>query len=91
MIIALQTMKNNAFLGEQICKDWEKNDETCHALFYYGLLSNDHVKRESSSITEADQLLTLDSGEIQKTSERNFLFFNRSPLDRRFTVHVKRK
>ena len=91
MIIALQTMKNNAFLGEQICKDWEKNDEACHALFYYGLLSNDHVKRESSSITEADQLLTLDSGEIQKTSKRNFLFFNRSPLDRRFAVHVKRK
>ena len=91
MIKALQTMKNNAFLGEQICKDWEKNDEACHALFYYGLLSNVHVKRESSSSTEVDQLLTLDSREIQKTSKRNFLFFNRSPLDRRFAVHVKRK
>lgn len=65
--------------------------EACHALFYYGLLSNVHVKRESSSSTEADQSLTLDSGEIQKTSKRNFLFFNRSPLDRRFAVHVKRK
>ena len=65
--------------------------EACHALFYHGLLSNVHVKRESSSSTEADQLLTLDSGEIQKTSERNFLFFNRSPLDRRFAVHVKTK
>lgn len=91
MIIALQTKKNNAFFGEQICKDWEKNDKACHALFYYGLLSNVHVKRESSSSTEADQLLTLDSGEIQKTSKQNFLFFNRSPLDRRFAVHVKRK
>ena len=68
-------MKNNAFLGEQICKDWEKNGKACHALFYYDLLSNVHVKRESSSSTEADQLLTLDSGEIQKTNERNFLFF----------------
>ena len=70
-----------------------KNDEACHALFYYtyGLLSNVHVKRESSSSTEVDRLLTLDSGEIQKTSKQNFLFFNRSPLDRRFAVHVKRK
>lgn len=65
--------------------------EACHTLFYYGLSSNVHVKRESSSSTEADQLLTLDSREIQKTSKRNFLFFNRSPLDRRFAVHVKRK
>ena len=91
MIKALQAIKNNAFLGEQICKDWEKNDEACHALFYYGLLSNVHVKRKSSSSTEVDQLLILDSREIQKTSKRNFLFFNCSPLDRRFAVHVKRK
>lgn len=67
-------MKNNAFLGEQICKDWKKNDEACHALFYYGFLSNDHVKREISSSTEEDQLLTLDSREIQKTSKRNSSF-----------------
>ena len=91
MIKALQAIKNNALLAEKICRDWEKNDEACHALFYYGLLSNDHVKRESSSSTEVDQLLTLDSREIQKTSKRNFLFFNRLPLDRRFAVHVKRK
>lgn len=49
-----------------------KNDEARHALFfYYGLLSNDHVKRESSSSKKADQLLNLDLGKIKKKKQPN--------------------
>ena len=91
MIIVLQAMKNNAFLRSKFAKTG-KNDEARHALFfYYGLLSNDHVKRKSSSSKKGDQLLTLESGKTKKPTKRNFLFFNRSPLDRRFFVQVKRK
>ena len=62
------------FWRSKFAKTGKNDDKACHALFYHGLLSNVHVKRESSSSTEADQLLTLDSEEI-KNKQTEFPFF----------------